>query len=230
MRQERYMRKVIHIVLDTRCRPLFKLLFATREFHNSFFLPRTDRHWFRVPRFNSWLIRILRRLTACSFSLSSELKVKWFGRDITFGWIVILFDFFANIMAWTKEATHKLIGLWECHECLWNMRVADFRNKVKRENAFAEIAAACGKTSTDVKNKIHSLRSQMSGKNSGILINFKFIYFIFLFSQVSVQKSKRKNQAMVLLMRTNPNGSISMHWIFCIAIWRKIRVRGSTQW
>lgn len=67
-------------------------------------------------------------------------------------------------MSWSKESTRQLIPLWESHECLWNVRSVDYKNKVKRANALSEIAEACGKTAEDVKNKIHSLRSQMSGK------------------------------------------------------------------
>lgn len=67
-------------------------------------------------------------------------------------------------MSWSKESTTKLIEMWECHDCLWNMHIDDYRNKIKRENSIAEIAEACDKTSKQVKDKLHSLRSQMSDK------------------------------------------------------------------
>lgn len=67
-------------------------------------------------------------------------------------------------MSWSRYITFKLIEEWKCHACLWDMDCEDYRNKVMRENAYTEIAEVCGRTVQEVKDKMHSLRSQMSGE------------------------------------------------------------------
>lgn len=106
----------------------------------------------------------------------------------------------AEALKWNREKTLILIEMVEARECLWNVQLEDYRNKIKRQNAIEDIANAMKMTHEDIRQKIHRLRSQYtnerskmkkkkSGSGSAELYKTKWEYFQaldFMFQHSSV--------------------------------------------
>ncbi|XP_030758576.1 uncharacterized protein LOC115884213 [Sitophilus oryzae] len=71
-----------------------------------------------------------------------------------------------NKSKWKSEDTLHLISLIEDNQCLWNVTLADFKDRLKREKAVCNIASELKISSEDVKKKIHSLRTQYTNERS----------------------------------------------------------------
>lgn len=67
---------------------------------------------------------------------------------------------------WKSEDTLQLITLIEENECLWNVELVEFRDRVKREKAVCNIAGILKVPAEEVKKKIHSLRTQYTNERS----------------------------------------------------------------
>lgn len=63
-------------------------------------------------------------------------------------------------ISWTKEKIFHLIELLEARENLWRLSHPDYKNKIKRAAALAEIGAFLGIPKEAVEKKIHNLRCQ----------------------------------------------------------------------
>lgn len=62
---------------------------------------------------------------------------------------------------WSRENTSMLIHLLRRHECLWNNKSPDYKNRQMRHLALEEIKNALEKSSTnDITKKIHTIRTQ----------------------------------------------------------------------
>ena len=81
-------------------------------------------------------------------------------------------------MHWSRDEASILITLFHQHECLWNIKAADHKLKNKKDDAwrmifdnFKEQKPNSKLVLTDLKNKIHTLKTQFrkelnSEKNS----------------------------------------------------------------
>lgn len=67
-------------------------------------------------------------------------------------------------MDWTSDRVRKLIALIRLHPCLWDSTDKNRKRKRKINDAHIEISSKLNISVNDVKKKINSLRSQMSGK------------------------------------------------------------------
>lgn len=61
---------------------------------------------------------------------------------------------------WDRELTKKLIENYENYTVLWDVSSAEYKNKLKKQNAYREIAGKLEKSEDEVKTKIHHLRTQ----------------------------------------------------------------------
>ncbi|KAH8369809.1 hypothetical protein KR093_001007, partial [Drosophila rubida] len=75
---------------------------------------------------------------------------------------------------WDRGETILLIEYYENHSVLWDVLSADYKNKIKKQNAYCEIAKRLEKSEYEIKTKIHHLRTQflqevrrVKQKNSG---------------------------------------------------------------
>jgi hypothetical protein len=67
-----------------------------------------------------------------------------------------------SFLRWNDVTTMKFINLYRQEECLWNVRLLDYKNKDARTLALERIAAAMdleGFGVSDVKYKIKNIRS-----------------------------------------------------------------------
>lgn len=65
---------------------------------------------------------------------------------------------------WSDLETKKLITLYEENELLWNVTLKDYRNRVKKHEAFRDISEKLKIDITEVQRKIHNLRSQYNSE------------------------------------------------------------------
>lgn len=61
---------------------------------------------------------------------------------------------------WSRQDTITLIDIYRSHECLWNVRSFDYRNRDKRAAAIRDIAQTISRSVNEVKKKLESLRNQ----------------------------------------------------------------------
>ncbi|XP_071639782.1 uncharacterized protein [Temnothorax longispinosus] len=62
------------------------------------------------------------------------------------------------LMEWDQEICIQLINEYKNKEVLWNPRDSAYYNKIKKEDAWRELAEKTGKSSEEVKKKIESLK------------------------------------------------------------------------
>ena len=61
---------------------------------------------------------------------------------------------------WSRQDTITLIDIYKSHECLWNVRCSNYKNRDKRAAAIRDIAQTISRSVNDVKKKLDSLRNQ----------------------------------------------------------------------
>ncbi|XP_054261889.1 uncharacterized protein LOC128985924 [Macrosteles quadrilineatus] len=107
---------------------------------------------------------------------------------------------------WNRENTVKLIQLYESHKLLWDNGNSDYRDKCKRKDAYASIAAELGVNVEDVNKKLESLmvqyrRERRSGTGtSERKVWWGLPYFKFLidkYSRSSMPNMNMTQQAIV---------------------------------
>lgn len=64
-----------------------------------------------------------------------------------------------NKLTFNSETLLRFIELYRKNECLWNIKLDDYKKHDKRKNAVAEIALELNVSEEFVKKKIQSLRS-----------------------------------------------------------------------
>lgn len=69
-----------------------------------------------------------------------------------------------NKVKWPHSQVRKLIGLIKERQCLWNVKIPDYKDKDERERALSEIGEEFGMCSDEIRNKIHGLRSQYTSE------------------------------------------------------------------
>jgi hypothetical protein len=62
--------------------------------------------------------------------------------------------------AWGNEIVLQLIELYQNHRLLWDTSNRDYKNKVKKNDAWEDIANALKLPRKQVEAKVHNLRSQ----------------------------------------------------------------------
>lgn len=80
-------------------------------------------------------------------------------------------------IVWDNETIFKLIELYETQGALWDSSTKDYKNKIKKIDAWEDISKALAIPKKDVETKMHILRSQFarekkkisSGKATGTL-------------------------------------------------------------
>ncbi|XP_038222471.1 uncharacterized protein LOC119840046 [Zerene cesonia] len=68
----------------------------------------------------------------------------------------------SKLEKWSDDTTCQFVTLYKKHECLWNVTVPEYKNKVIRDRALRVIQdemAIDGFGKNEIKNKIRSLRS-----------------------------------------------------------------------
>jgi len=71
----------------------------------------------------------------------------------------------------SKEKIINLIELYENASCLWDTKSSDYKNKIKRTDAFIDIANKLNVEEQEVRKKIESLLTQYHReKKSGFKI------------------------------------------------------------
>ncbi|KAF9406107.1 hypothetical protein HW555_013413 [Spodoptera exigua] len=72
-------------------------------------------------------------------------------------------------VVWDDETVFKLIELFEKKRILWDCSTKDYKNKIKKNDAWEEISNALAIPKTDVENKMHILRSQFARERKKML-------------------------------------------------------------
>lgn len=65
-----------------------------------------------------------------------------------------------RIMEWTREQTLVLIDLYRSHPVLWDNKLSDYKNKLKKAEAWRTIAVAMEIERAEVERKIRILTTQ----------------------------------------------------------------------
>ena len=63
-------------------------------------------------------------------------------------------------MEWTRDQTVVLIDLYRSHPVLWDVTCTDYRNKIKKADAWRDISAAMGVERAEVERKMRSVLAQ----------------------------------------------------------------------
>ncbi|KAG7171984.1 putative Alcohol dehydrogenase transcription factor Myb/SANT-like-containing protein 19 [Homarus americanus] len=63
---------------------------------------------------------------------------------------------------WSDTGTEMLISLYDENELLWNIRSAEYRNRVKKHEEFKRIGETINFDTNEVARKIHNLRNQFN--------------------------------------------------------------------
>lgn len=61
---------------------------------------------------------------------------------------------------WENEAVLSLIELYQSHDLLWNTSNREYRNRLKKNDAWEDIAKTLKLSRKEVEAKVHTLRSQ----------------------------------------------------------------------
>lgn len=61
---------------------------------------------------------------------------------------------------WANQIVLRLIELYQNHELLWDTSNPDYKNKVKKNEAWEDLANAMNMPRKEVETKMHTLRSQ----------------------------------------------------------------------
>lgn len=65
-------------------------------------------------------------------------------------------------VVWCNERVLKLIELYQNYECLWDTAHRDYKNKLKKLDAWDSIAKTLDVSVKEVESKVHTLRSQFT--------------------------------------------------------------------
>lgn len=63
-------------------------------------------------------------------------------------------------IGWGNETILHLIELYQSYGLLWDTANRDYRNKVKKNDAWDDIAKALNIPKKEIENEIHTLRAQ----------------------------------------------------------------------
>ena len=61
---------------------------------------------------------------------------------------------------WTRTLTDELIGEYELYPCLWNVHNHEYRDRIRKVEAWKKIAGKFKMEVKEVQRKIHNLRTQ----------------------------------------------------------------------
>ena len=67
------------------------------------------------------------------------------------------------------ETVFKLLELFEKKRILWDCSIKDYKNKIKKIDAWEEISKALAIPKTDVESRMHILRSQFARERKKML-------------------------------------------------------------
>jgi len=71
---------------------------------------------------------------------------------------------------WSKEKIIHLIELYENASCLWDSKSSDYKNKIKRKDAFIDIANKLNFEEQEVRKKIESLLTQYRREKKALVL------------------------------------------------------------
>lgn len=63
---------------------------------------------------------------------------------------------------WTHNEVDVLINAYREREVLWNTKIDDFKDRIKRDDAIKELSEICSCSVEEIKKKIRNLRTQYS--------------------------------------------------------------------
>jgi len=114
---------------------------------------------------------------------------------------------------WSKEKIINLIQLYEDASCLWNAKSPDYKNKIKRTDAFIDIANKLNAEEQEVRKKIESLLTQYRREKKALILKsgmssddiktpwYAYKYFHFL---------SKKNAPRITRSNTSEDGESSL--------------------
>nr|CAH7733195.1 unnamed protein product [Callosobruchus chinensis] len=83
---------------------------------------------------------------------------------------------------WTREDTCLLIENFELHPELCNVHTAEFKDRIKKQNALQKLADLFNTSTAEIQSKLHNLRTQVNQewrknqkKKSRIFVSFLLI-------------------------------------------------------
>jgi hypothetical protein len=71
---------------------------------------------------------------------------------------------------WSKEKIINLIELYENASCLWDTKSSDYKNKIKRTDAFIDMANKLNFKEHEVRKKIESLLTQYRREKKALVL------------------------------------------------------------
>ena len=76
---------------------------------------------------------------------------------------------------WSAEEIKELIEIYETKQILWNVSHTEYRDRIRKQKVFEEIAVKFSCSAGEVQRKLHNLRNQVR-KSLLTIIKNKLLY------------------------------------------------------
>lgn len=107
-------------------------------------------------------------------------------------------------MEWTQEKTIELIQEFEKNECLWNVRIKDYKDLLKKKDAWCDIAKMLESNVEEVEKKMKSILSAYRREKKKVGTNgvyepkwFAYKHMLFLHDINRSKKTKDSKKGKV---------------------------------
>nr|CAH7722544.1 unnamed protein product [Callosobruchus chinensis] len=87
---------------------------------------------------------------------------------------------------WTREDTCLLIENFELYPELWNVHTAEFKDRIKKQNALQTLADLFNTSTAEIQRKLHNLRTQVNQEWRKIQIKKSRLFFPSCLSYLSL--------------------------------------------